>query len=162
MRLTVRDATPGDAEAVERLSAEFVAYLRALGDPDPGLVSAERFARDGFGPERGFTPLVADAEGAVVGYLLHCPGYDVDRGGRVTHVVELFVSAAARRRGAGRALMLAAAEASRRSGARALLWTVYAPNADARAFYERLGARYGQELLMSCRPDSLGGTGPRP
>ena len=152
MALTVRDSTPADADAIAALSAEFVAYLRALGDPDPGDgVTAAAYLRDGCGADPAFAGLVAEADGRVVGYLLHHPGYDVDRGGRVLHVIDLYVAAAARRRGTGRALMAAAAEACRRAGRVALLWSVYPPNAAARTFYEKLGARYSGDLLMSWR-----------
>ena len=149
--LTVRPCMPADAEAVNRLSREFVEYLRALGDPAPGEVTAEAFVRDGFGERAAFSGLIAEVEGRAVGYLLHHPGYDVDRGGRVVHVIDLYVSEEARRRGAGRALMDAAADVCRGMGGVALLWSVYPPNTAARAFYEGLGAAYSEDVLMSWR-----------
>jgi hypothetical protein len=93
--IRVRACTPGDAGAVAALSAEFAAYLRALGDPAPGAVTAEAYLRDGFGERPAFAGLVAEA------------------------------------------------------GGRAVVWAVYAPNAAARGFYEALGARYSDDLLMS-------------
>jgi GNAT superfamily N-acetyltransferase len=152
MALSVRDATPADADRVAELSAEFVAYLRALGDPEPQGITPHAFRRDGFGPEAAFASLVAEAPDRIVGYLLYHPGYDVDRGGRVLHIIDLYVATDARRCGVGRALMAAAGEACRRTGACALVWSVYPPNTVARAFYERLGARYSEDLLMSWRP----------
>ena len=145
----VRPGAPGDAEAVAALSEEFAAYLRALGDPAPGVVTAEAFLRDGFGERPAFTCLLAEDGGRAVGYLLCCPGYDVDRGGRVLQVAELYVSPGARRRGAGRALMEAAAERCRAAGGHAVVFAVYPPNTTARAFYESVGARYSDDLLMS-------------
>jgi GNAT superfamily N-acetyltransferase len=152
MALSVRDATPADADAIAQLSAEFVAYLRALGDSEPQGITALAFRRDGSGPEAAFASLVAEVTGRIVGYLLHHPGYDVDRGGRVLHIIDLYVAADTRRCGVGRALMAAAAAACRRAGGCVLLWSVYPPNTVARAFYERLGARYSDDLLMSWRP----------
>jgi GNAT superfamily N-acetyltransferase len=145
----VRACTSGDAAAVAALSAEFAAYLRALGDPAPGAVTAEAYLRDGFGERPAFEGLLAEADGRAVGYLLHHPGYDTDRGGRVLHVADLYVSSDARRLGVGNALMHAAAEVCRGFGGRAVVWAVYGPNAAARGFYESLGAGYSDDLLMS-------------
>ncbi|HEX8693718.1 MAG TPA: GNAT family N-acetyltransferase [Longimicrobium sp.] len=150
-RVRVRACTPADAGAVGALSREFVAYLRDLGDPAPGGVTAKAYLRDGFGERPAFTSLLAEADGRAVGYLLCHEGYDVDRGGRVLHVADLFVAGSARRAGVGRALMDAAAEVCRRAGGHALVWAVYPPNAAARAFYESLGGRYSEDLLMSRR-----------
>ena len=147
--MSVRPALQSDADAVERLAADFVAYLTELGDAAPRGLTAEEYVRDGFGARPAFCGLVAEDVTGVVGYLLYHEGYDIDRGGRVLHVVDLFVSTRARRRGFGRALMEAAREAGRCSNANALLWTVYPPNVAAVAFYERLGAALAPDRLMS-------------
>lgn len=151
MAVTVRPSTPADAGTVAALSGEFVAYLRDLGDPAPRGLTAEAYLRDGCGERAAFSGLIAEANGRAVGYLLYHPGYNVDRGGRVLHVIDLFVRGDARGRGAGRALMEAAADACRRLGGRALVWSLYPPNTAARAFYERLGARCSDDILMSWR-----------
>ena len=90
--------------------------------------------------------LLAEFNGQAVGYLLYHQGYDVDRGGRILYVIDLFVREGARRHGAGRALMEAAAEICHRLGGRELFWSVYAPNTMAQVFYERLGAKYTKDL----------------
>jgi GNAT superfamily N-acetyltransferase len=147
----VRPATIGDAEAIGRLSAEFVAYLEGLGDSAVRGISAEEYRRAGFGERPAFAGLIVEDRGDPVGYLLYHEGYDIDQGGRVLHVIDLFVTANARGRGAGRALMDGAREACRRAGGVAVLWLVYPPNTAARAFYERLGGAYVGELVMSWR-----------
>lgn len=149
MALSVRAATAEDADAVASLGREFVEYLRAFGDPAPRGIAATEYLRDGFGKRRAFSGFIAESDGGIVGYLLYHDGYDIDRGGRVLHVIDLFVSAAARHEGTGRALMEKAADECRRLGGHALVWSVYPPNAAARAFYERLGATYSGDLLMS-------------
>lgn len=151
MPLLVRPAALADADAVARLAAEFVAYLSGLGDSAPRGITADEYRRDGFGEHAAFAGLVADDGGQIVGYLLYHDGYDVDRGGRVLHVVDLFVTDSSRGRGAGRALMEAVREVCRRRSGRALLWTVYNRNIEARTFYERLGATCAEDLLMSWR-----------
>jgi GNAT superfamily N-acetyltransferase len=145
----VRPAREDDAEAIGQLAAEFVAYLAALGDPDPRGITAEEYLRHGFGDRALLGGFVAEGATGVVGYLLYHDGYDVDRRGRVLYVADLFVSERARRNGVGGALMDRARAECRARGGRALLWTVYPPNVTARRFYERLGARPTAEQLMS-------------
>ena len=146
MELTIRSSTPEDAEIVAALGREFVEYLGSLGDPDPRSLTAEDYLRDGFGEQAAFSGLIAELNGQAVGYLLYHQGYDVDRGGRILYVIDLFVREGARRHGAGRALMEAAAEICHRLGGRELFWSVYAPNTMAQVFYERLGAKYTKDL----------------
>ncbi len=124
------------------LSREFGAYLQALGDPQPRVLTVADYLRDGFGERPAFAGVVAELEGEVVGYLLYCPAYDLDLGGRILYLCDLFVRESRRRQGVARALMQAAAEACRLMGGTALLWSVYIPNTAAASFYEKLGARY--------------------
>ena len=72
--------------------------------------------------------------------------YDLDLGGRILYIIDLFVREGTRRRGVARALMEAAAEICRQMEGQELLWSVYAPNKMAAAFYEKLGAQYIREL----------------
>jgi len=154
MSLTIRPATPADAGQIGRLAAQFAAYLRGLGDRTDFRFTAETYVRDGFGPNPAFAGLVAESEGQVIGYLLYHFGYDTDRALRLVHVIELYVQAAARGRGAGRALMEEAARIGRAAGAPELLWAVYRPNQLAARFYEGLGAQDIKDLkFMSWRPE---------
>ena len=146
MSVTIRAVTPQDAEPVAALGREFVIYLQSLGDSHPRSLTAEDYLRDGFGEHPAFSGLIAELEGQTVGYLLYCPAYDIDLGGRILYIIDLFVREAARHRGVARALMTAAAEICRKAGGQALLWSVYVPNKMAAAFYEKLGAQYIRDL----------------
>lgn len=146
MSVTVRAAMPHDAEPVASLGREFVAYLQALGDSHPHCLSAEEYLRDGFGEDPGFTGLVAELDGQIVGYLLYCRAYDNDLGGRILYVIDLFVRESARRQGVALALMQEAANLCRQTGGNQLLWSVYVHNKAAAAFYEALGAKRIQSL----------------
>ena len=148
-RFALRVAREQDAEAIERLSAEFVAYLTALGDPNPRGITATDYLRDGFGDRAAFDGFVAEDGTDLLGYVLYHDGYDVDRRGRVLYVADLFVTERARYHGVGRALMERVRSECQARGGQALLWTVYPPNLTARRFYERLGARPTAEQLMS-------------
>ena len=147
--LTIRPARESDADAIDALAAEFVDYLRALGAHDAIGITGEQYRRDGFGERPAFAGLVVERNGAVVGYLIYHEGYDIDRGGRVLHIIDLFVTARARGGGAGRMLMETTRDICRGIGGVGLMWSVYPPNAVARAFYERLGATYADDMLMS-------------
>jgi GNAT superfamily N-acetyltransferase len=126
---------------------EFGAYLIALGDSWRHNFTAGRYLADGFGPQPAFRGFIAeDDQGTALGYLLMAPNYDVDQGVRIEIVIDLWVRFTARRAGAGRALMDAAAKAARDSGARQLLWTVYRPNKLAADFYHRIGGQPVEDL----------------
>ena len=127
-------------------------YLRGLGDRTPVEFTAETYRRDGFGPHAAFTGLVAELDGEVVGYLLYHFGYDTDRAMRLMFVIDLYVQGAKRKRGIGEALMRAAAQICREAGGRELIWSVFVPNKLAFQFYERLGAKYIQELTFMYWP----------
>jgi len=144
--ITIRQATPEDAESIVRLEQESEEYLRLIGDSIPTILNLDTYLRDGFGEEPAFSGLVAETDGKVVGYPLYHPGYDFDHGGRVLYIVDLFVTEKARKKGAGRALMEAAAEICRNAGGKELVWAVYNPNKPAFSFYESLGARYIENM----------------
>ncbi len=150
MGVVVRAATAADAGAVGALAEEFQDYLRGLGDRTEFRFDGQTYLRDGFGPNPAFAGFVAEADGQIAGYLLYHFGYDTDRGDRLMYVIDLYVRQVRRGLGVGRALMERAAATAREAGASSLIWTVYAPNALALAFYERLGARFESDLkLMS-------------
>ena len=146
MSITIREATAQDAEDIALLGREFTVYLQVLGDSNPNCLSAEDYLKDGFGENPAFAGLIAEIAEQTVGYLLYCPAYDLDLGGRIFYIVDLFVRETARRHGVGRDLMTRAAIICRESGGQALLWTVYVPNKMAAAFYEKLGAEYIKDL----------------
>lgn len=144
--MQIRPALPEDADAIARLYGQFADYLRSLGDSTDFRFDAASYLRDGFGPNPAFAGLVAEVADQVVGYLLYHFGYDTDRAIRVLHVIDLFVDPAARGQGIGKALMYSAAQLCRAGGGSELFWAVYKPNKLAADFYQRLGARYVEDL----------------
>lgn len=115
--MLVRHAHREDVRSIAQLSAELAEVLRRVGNPVGAALGAAEIAEKGFGHTPAFTVLVAEVEGAVVGYLLYHPAYDPDLGGRVVTVVDLYVTDRFRKRGIGRALMDAALDHSRQVGA---------------------------------------------
>jgi ribosomal protein S18 acetylase RimI-like enzyme len=123
-----------------------------LGDPTDFRFNAEAYRRDGFGPNAAFSGLVVELNGRVVGYLLYNFSYDTDKAICLLHVLDLYVHDSARRHGAGRALMQAAAKICREAGGGELFWTVYSHNRLAFTFYENLGAQYTKDLQIMYWP----------
>jgi GNAT superfamily N-acetyltransferase len=144
--VSVRPLRAEDVTAVQEMVLEFGAFIRSLGDNWQHKFTAERYLTDGFGSHPAFRGFIAEKDGVALGYLLMAPNYDVDQGIRIEIVIDLMVRDKARRSGAGRALMAAAAEAARADGAGQLLWAVYRPNTLAADFYRAIGGRMVEDL----------------
>ena len=115
----------------------------------------ERIRADGFGPQAAFTPLVAELDGSVVGYVFFSPGYNTDVAARSVWLHDLFVAPAARGRAVGYSLMAAVAAETVRLGCVSLEWGVHAANAGALEFYRRLGAVGAEVRIMSVGGERL-------
>jgi GNAT superfamily N-acetyltransferase len=151
-RVRIRTITAADAEPIARMWSDFARYLRELGDTDAQAFGVEAFLRDGFGPDPAFCGMIAERNGAAVGYLLYHFGYDVDQGARVMYIVDLWVDPAVRRGGIGRALMGEAAARCRAKGGIELIWALFAPNRLAVDFYARLGGEFYEALKFMHLP----------
>jgi GNAT superfamily N-acetyltransferase len=140
----IRAALPADADAIDRLFREFVAYLRTVGDHNEYRFGAQQYLEDGFGRDPAFRGLVAEDQARVIGYLLFSKGYDGDYV-RYLYVVDLFVQDRSRNMGAGKMLMDSVREIARSEGIGRLSWSVHKNNSGAIRFYERLGAKYSDD-----------------
>lgn len=148
--LLVRVARREDVGAMAALAKAFAQLMCELGDDGSLQLDAIALERDGFGASPAFDGLVAERDGAVVGYLLHHAGYDTDAACRLLFVVDLFVAPHARGSGCGTALMQAARDAARAAGARQLVWTIDRRNRDALDFYTHFGAQPIDTLALMC------------
>src|SRR5262245_28896349 len=115
----------------------------------------DRVAAAAFGPEAAFTSLVAELDGAVVGYAFFALGYNTDVAARAMWLHDIFVTPAARGRGVGYALMSAVAAETMRAGGALLEWGVHTANVAAREFYRRLGASTAETRIMSVDGERL-------
>jgi ribosomal protein S18 acetylase RimI-like enzyme len=102
---------------------------------------------------RGGVAAIAEDDGAVLGYVL---ARMADQRPTVTHVTDLYVREAARRRGVAKALLAVVAEAARAQGRTDLTLVVVSTNHEALAVYRRLGfAEIEKKLAVSL--DALAG-----
>ncbi len=137
--------------ATRRDSARIAAMANALNrhhDMDDTLFTAEGVERDGFGAHPAFSCLLAELDGAVVGYAMYHECFNSDLAARGLWLVDLFVEERVRSHGVGRRLMAALARESLACGAASLWWGVDTGNAAARRLYAQLGADdYDYRLL---------------
>lgn len=142
MNISVRDATPDDAEALARLCAQ-------LGYPTDSGVMPARLARLEADPNARC--LVATTEHDVAGLATVHLRYTLNHEAPISQLTLLVVDEAHRTRGVGRALVAAAEEWARARGAKRFVVTTALRRADAHAFYEKLqfthtGRRYGKDF----------------
>src|SRR2546425_9428417 len=131
----VRGAFPAEAAILAEMANDLNDYVGIHGRP----FTPERVLVGGFGPAAAFTPLVAELDGAVVGYAFFSAGYKTDVAARSIFLHDLFVTAAARGRGVGSALMAAVAAETGRAGRGALEWGGHTANAGAVEVFRPLG-----------------------
>ena len=114
----------------------------------------ERVRADGFGPEAAFTPLVAELDGAVAGYVFFVLGYNTDLAAKAMWLHDLFVVPSARGRGVGSALMAAVAGETVRPADHPRVGRAHGQRGRAE-FYRRIGAEAADVRIMSLSGDRL-------
>jgi GNAT superfamily N-acetyltransferase len=142
----VRPAVPGDATAIAAVHTGTwqAAYRGVLPDAFLDGLALDRslpmWTRALADPAPRSAVLVAEADGAVVGFVHLCPSRDDDADPAVTgEITSIYVRPDAWGSGVGRALLAAAVEALTAAGFRgATLW-VLSDNPRARRFYAAAG-----------------------
>jgi ribosomal protein S18 acetylase RimI-like enzyme len=137
--MQIRPASPGDALAIEtiRVRGWRSAYRHVFppADLDALGIDPERWRARILVPPPGWTTIVCEDNGAVVGFASTGPSRDEDEAGEL---YAIYVEPEAWSTGAGRALLQAAEDALVAEYGSALLW-VLEDNPRARRFYERAG-----------------------
>ena len=138
MSVGVRSATADDAPAVLALIRGLAAYER---EPDAVETTEEVLRAQLSESPPPFQCLLAEREGRTIGFALWFFTYSTWRGKRGVWLEDLFVLPDERRRGAGRALLAAVAQAAVRERCARLELSVLDCNEPAIAFYRSLGSR---------------------
>jgi GNAT superfamily N-acetyltransferase len=134
---TIRRASEEDVPAIVAMVRELAAYER---EPDAVVATEDDFVRHGFGARPLFQSLVAEANGAVVGFALYFFGFSTWTGAPVLYLEDLFVRPAHRHARVGFSLMAALAREAVDRGCKRFVWQVLDWNEPALRFYEGLGA----------------------
>jgi GNAT superfamily N-acetyltransferase len=140
----VRLATPEDGAAIVAMARELAA---AVEDPPPSIDVA-RFLGAAFGAERWCDCFVAAQGPVLVGYAVVCRGFEAHTGERRLWLADLFVSAATRMGGVGRALIGAVASHALALDCGAVCLDLWRPNKVGRAFYQALGAEEASDITQ--------------
>jgi len=135
--LVIRAAGLDDTALLLAFIAELADYER-LGD---AMVATDTQLREAlFGARPAAEALIAELDGAPAGFALFFQNFSTFLSRRGIYLEDLYVRAACRRRGVGRALLQAVASIAVTRGCGRLEWSVLDWNQDAWRFYESLGA----------------------
>ena len=134
MSVEVRDAAPGDAEAIAAIHDEAVLAGNATLRSEPRPVSEVRAII-----ERDAPFLVAAEAGEVVGWVSVGPYEESNPYYSGVGEVAVYVGSRARGRGAGSALLEGAAQAARSAGKFKLVAKVFATNERSLRLFGRMG-----------------------
>jgi GNAT superfamily N-acetyltransferase len=150
--VTVRPMRAHDAAEVVEMAGELAA---AIGDP-ASPISESDLIRDGFGPERWFDGLIAEIPNQLIGYALMSRAFEAHTGKKRLWLGDLYVRPAARRGGAGTALMMTIARHALHLGCHAVYWELWRMNLAGAAFYRKFLAEEAADLaVMRLDKDNL-------
>ncbi len=130
---------PLEARDLDALAAMVAALNEAEGYDPARSPDAAALRTAYLGEAAGATCLVAE-DGALLGYVTLHATFETTDASQGAYIGDLFVVPTARRRGIGRALLAAASRVVRSRGGTQLWWTALPGNAEAQAFYTRIGA----------------------
>lgn len=151
--LAIRPALSTDVPSILRFIHELAEYER---EADKVVATETDLLRDGFGldpagrplgptwPVR-FRALIAEWDGAAVGFALYFSSYSTWVGHHGIRLEDLYVTPALRGQGIGKALLAALARIAVAEGCSRLEWDVLTWNEPAIAVYRRIGATTQEE-----------------
>lgn len=142
--LRLRPATRDDAGAIVQLIRELAEYEK---EPQSAVATEADILRDGFGERPLFHVVMAEWDGAVVGFAFYFFNYSTWHGRPGLYLEDLFVRPSHRGKGIGKALLVHLARIALRENCTRFVWQVLDWNAPAIEFYEALGARVMREWL---------------
>lgn len=137
-RITIRAATPGDADTFLALVDQLADYEK-LDRPSPE--ARGRLVADAFGPRQRISVFLGELDGTAVSYAIVLETYSSFLALPTLYLEDLFVVPDARRHGIGRAFFRFLAGEAVRRGCGRMEWVVLDWNELAIGFYDRLGAR---------------------
>ena len=143
--LLLRAAEPSDVELLVdfiRELAEFEAF------PFPVTVSADDLRANLFGPAPAAQALVGEVGGRPAAFAVFYETFSTTTGRRGLHLDDLFVRPAFQGQGHGRAILRHLAAHAQARGCARFEWWSLRTNEPAIRFYQSLGVRQVEELLV--------------
>lgn len=140
MSITVEQATIDDVEQIVPL---FDAYRQFYGKASDAVM-ARAFLAERFKNEESVVFVAKNSEGATIGFTQLYPSFSSTRLARTYVLNDLYVTPDARRLGAGKLLLEAAARFGRTAGAARLSLSTALTNTPAQKLYESLGWKRDQ------------------
>lgn len=133
----LRAAEPRDAEAVVGLIRELAEFEQLT---HLVKITPETLRPHLFGPQPAAQALVAEVDGAVVGFALYFTNFSTFLGQPGLYLEDLYVQPSQRGRGVGRALLRRLGAIAVARGCGRFEWSVLDWNENAIRFYEKMGA----------------------
>jgi len=141
--VTIRPAVEADAATILGFVRELAEFER---EPHAVKASVDDVRREGWGADPVFEALMAELDGAPVGFALTFRNYSTWEGRAGLFVEDLYVQPHARKFGVGRKLLAAVAQRAVERGCRRVDLNVLNWN-PARGFYDRIGFKQLEEWL---------------
>lgn len=141
----IRLATPDDVPLIAQLIRELAEYEKLAHDV---VFNEAALKQHLFGPRPYAEVLIAEQEGAGVGFALFFHNFSTFLGQPGIYLEDLFVKPAYRGQGHGKQLLAALAKVALERGCGRLEWAVLDWNKPAIGFYEALGARPNDEWTV--------------
>ena len=138
MTLTIRFATPRDADAIVRFIRGLAEYER---EPGAVQVSAAQIRAQMESADPPFECLLAEFDAEAVAFALFFRNYSTWRGRPGLYLEDIFVRDEYRGRGIGGALIRRLAQIAVERDYACIEWTVLNWNTPAQSFYREYGAR---------------------
>ncbi len=147
MSLAIRAARPADGALIFALVRELADYEKLSADVD---ATEDAIAAALFGAQPRLYCDIAEWSGEPAGFAVWFLNYSTFRGRAGIYVEDIFVKAAFRKRGIGKALMARLARRCVEQGYARFEWAVLGWNAPSIAFYKSIGAQVMEEWRI-CR-----------
>jgi GNAT superfamily N-acetyltransferase len=133
----IREAIPSDVPVILAMVGELAAYERA---PEAAQATEPQLAEALFGSHPAAFALIAEEDGAPVGFALWFRNFSTWTGTHGIYLEDLYVRPEARGGGHGKALLTALAEICVARGYERFEWSVLDWNEPSIGFYRSIGA----------------------
>lgn len=145
--ITFRTATPSDAPVLASFVRKYYEFDGIHYLPDEVEAGLNALLAN---PSVGQAWLVLGGT-QTVGYVIFTYGFDIEFGGRLALITDLYLEPPCRRRGIGRHILEQIEVFGRSIGLRGLELQVESDNAEARALYNKFGFEAADRIPMSKR-----------